>query len=286
MAPMLSRVAYLGDPGAVRVLVEGSDVDADVSELDIAFFDAMGSAVSLDLDGDGIPESTHFSAGLRDIASGATFFYAFDASDVFATEVSAASVVAIDRGMHSSAPVRAARTLAPHRTAGQTCDAHGFDRCTTSVCMPTSATASHCVATSSARSTECSAASMLDALTGPGYVEGVAQGVSLWDAPAGCSSGDPVGRPESVVRLHLARRVSSLVLSTDNAYTTFDTTVYVMASCAAAPVLAWCADDTTSMRSWLSRLELTDVPAGDYIVVIDSFSPAGGRYRLDVTATE
>ena len=31
---------------------------------------------------------------------------------------------------------------------------------------------------------------------------------------------------------------------------------------------------------------LPDAIAGDYVVVVDSFSPAGGHFRLDVTATE
>lgn len=285
--PALTRAAYMSDPGAVRVLVEGTDADDDVSELVLAFFDASDAPVELDLDGDGVPESTTFHARVSAVGVGGHFFYAFDASDQFAIDVAAVGVTAIDRGMHESDPMRAPRAAAPTRNVGQTCDPSGFDRCIGSVCLAATGGGSRCVAVATARTSECGAAPVLDAFGGPGFVEGDAAGPSLWDAPAGCSSGDPVGRPEGSLRLHLDRAASSVVLSTDNAYTTFDTTIYVMASCGAAPVVAWCGDDTPgSMRSWLSHLELTSVPAGDYVVVVDSFSPAGGHFRLDVTATE
>ncbi len=283
--PTLSRVSYLTDAGAVRVLVQGLDADDDVSSLVIAFFDASGDAVTLDLDGDGTPESVDFRTHLRAGAAGGSFFYAFDASDAFAAEVAAVTVTALDRGMHESEPVRAVGAPAPTRSSGQACDALGFDRCVASVCLGTG-TSYRCTLTSTARSTECRSAPRLDAFAG-GFVEGDVAGPSLWDAPAGCSSGDPVGRPETAVSLHLDRPASRVELSTDNAYTSFDTTLYVLTGCAATAVVAWCADDTpSSARSWLSHLTLLDVPAGDYMVVVDSFSPAGGRYRLEVTATE
>ncbi len=285
--PALTRAAYMSDPGAVRVLVEGTDADDDVSELVLAFFDGSDAPVELDLDGDGVPESTTFHAHVAAAGVDGHFFYAFDASDQFAIDVAAVGVTAIDRGMHQSDPMRAPRAAAPTRNVGQACDPSGFDRCVGSVCLAASGGGSRCVAVATARTSECGAAPELDAFAGPGFVDGDASGPSLWDAPAGCSSGDPAGRPEGTLRLHLDRAASSVVLSTDNGYTTFDTTIYVMASCGAAPVVAWCGDDTPgSMRSWLSRLELTSLPAGDYVVVVDSFSPSGGHFRLDVTATE
>lgn len=285
--PALTRAAYMSDPGAVRVLVEGTDADDDVSELVLAFFDASDAPVELDLDGDGVPESTTFHARVAAAGVDGHFFYAFDASDQFALDVAAVSVTAVDRGMHESDPMRAPRAAAPTRNVGQACDPAGFDRCVASVCLAASGTTYRCVAVATARTSECGAAPVLDAFGGPGYLDGDASGPSLWDAPAGCSSGDPTGRPEGSLRLHLDRPASSVVLSTDNAYTTFDTTIYVMASCGAAPVVAWCGDDTPgSTRSWLSHLELASLPAGDYVVVVDSFSPAGGHFRLDVTATE
>lgn len=283
-APSITRAAYYGDPGAVRVLVEGNDVDDDVTEIEIAFFDAADAPISLDLDGDSVPESDHFTADARSASTGGAFFYSFSASDAFALDVASISVVARDRGARESPATSADQMLAPVVGVGASCDPRGFDRCGASVCTPgTPGVTNRCVDVNTARRGECSAATTIDAFAPVPFVGG-AEGASLWDAPAGCSSGDPTGRPEGVVRLHVDRPASRIVLSTDNAISTFDTTIYVLAECGAAPVVAWCADDTMGERSWLSRLELTSVPAGDYLVIVDSFSPSGGRFQLDVTA--
>lgn len=285
-APILGRAVYYGDPGAVRVLVEGTDVDDDVTEIEIAFLDDVGAAVSLDLDGDSVPESDRFTADVRGASSAGAFFYAFSSSDAFAADVASVRIVVRDRGARESAALIAEQMLAPVRSMGTACDPRGFDRCGGSVCTPGVVGATNrCVDVRAARTMDCAAATTIDAFApGPGFV-GTAEGASLWNAPAGCSSGDPTGRPEGVVRLHVDRMAERIVLSTDNALSAFDTTVYVLADCGAEPVVAWCADDTAGAeRSWLSHLELTRVPPGDYLVIVDSFSPAGGRFQLDVTA--
>lgn len=283
--PTLTRTAFYGDLGTAAVLVEGADADDDVASITIQFRDATGASVTLDLDGDGTAESSEFEADARGASSGGTFFYRFDVSDAFVEDVAQVAVFARDRGDHTSEMSTTSVVDAPTRRSGQSCDPLGFDRCTSSVCTPgTVGVDNTCTAYGTARTMECSAATSVD-LFASTSVTGVASGPSLWDAPAGCSANDPTGRPEGVVHLHLGDTAPHLRLSTDNAYTTFDTTVYVISACDATPALVWCLDDTAGIeRSWLSRLELTDVPAGDYYVIVDSFSAAGGRFQLDITS--
>jgi hypothetical protein len=288
VAPGLTRVAYLTRATGADVLIEGTDADDDLSQYEISFFDAAGAPLPMDLDGDGTAESVSFAADARDTSVEGAFFYQFAASQLFADSVPRVSVVARDRGDRTSAAVIANRAAAPARSVGQTCDARGFDTCGAAVCSPgTVGAVNHCVAVSAARTDACAAAPTLDLSSGAASVSGDLREPSLWDAPASCSSGDPTARPEALVRFVLAAPASRVVLSTNNAYTNFDSTLYAFAGCAGRPIVAWCVDDRPSSepRAWLATLELADLPAGEYFVVVDSFAPAIGRFRLDATVT-
>jgi len=287
VAPSIVRTVYLTHPAGAQVLVEGADADDDVSQIDIAFFDGTGTPIPLDLDADGTPEATSFAADARDTSSGGTFFYRFAASAYFAGAVPRVSVIARDRGSRASEPVFADLTAPTARSVGQACDARGFDSCGVSVCSPGVVGATNrCVEVGAARRTACTDALTVDVTSGAGSVRGELHEPSLWDAPAGCSSGDPTARPEAAVRFVLAAPASRVVLSTNNAYTNFDSTLYAIAGCAGAPIVAWCADDRpTEERSWLATLELRALPAGEYFVVVDAFAAAPGRFQLDVTVT-
>jgi hypothetical protein len=110
---------------------------------------------------------------------------------------------------------------------------------------------------------------------------------SLWDAPGGCASYNPVARPEGVARLVLGTTAPTLTVSTFNPGTDFDTTLYLLRGCPAtsAANLA-CRDDVTVNNvtiSVASRLVLTNVASGTYMVVVDSLKPGGGNYELTAT---
>ena len=271
VAPSIVRAVYVTHPAGAQVLVEGTDADDDVSQIDIAFFDGTGTPIPLDLDADGTPEATSFAADARDTSSRGTFFYRFAASAYFAGAVPRVSVLARDRGGRTSEPVFADLTAPAARSVGETCDARGFDSCRVSVCSPGVVGATNrCVEVDAARRTACTEALTVDVTSGAGMVRGELHEPSLWDAPAGCSSGDPTARPEAAVRFVLAAPASRVVLSTNNAYTNFDSTLYAFAGCAGAPIVAWCADDRpTEERSLLATLELGALPAGEYFVVVD-----------------
>jgi hypothetical protein len=111
-------------------------------------------------------------------------------------------------------------------------------------------------------------------------ISGRAEGASLWDSPDGCSTNDPKGRPEGVVTLRLAERANRLTLTTAQPGTTFDTTLYLLVDCSGSSIDAYgCSDDAPGLQG-ASQLVLTDLPAGDYLVLIDSFDSAGGNFEL------
>ena len=139
-----------------------------------------------------------------------------------------------------------------------------------------------CTSASAVRSLKLAAAPLLDPSRGPAQAFGTVEGVSLWDAPIGCVGNDAVGRPESVARLHLAAAVSELVLTTALPETDFDTAVYLIPAGAATSATALgCNDDE---KGYSSALTLSNVPAGDYTVVIESIQRRGGHFGLSVTA--
>jgi hypothetical protein len=114
-------------------------------------------------------------------------------------------------------------------------------------------------------------------------VNGVAEGGSLWDAPLGCATNDPTGRPEGVVVLRMTERADRVRLSTVGSGTNFDTVLYVVPGCPndTADVMG-CSDDVMG-GGGASELVLENVPAGDYLVVIDSFDGNGGNFELRAT---
>jgi len=90
-----------------------------------------------------------------------------------------------------------------------------------------------------------------------------------------------MGRPEGVARLHLAKAASTLTITTALPETTSDTILYLLPACAAADATPLgCNDDATGFSSTLT---LTNVPAGDYAIVVDMAQPAGGRFGVQVS---
>jgi hypothetical protein len=113
-------------------------------------------------------------------------------------------------------------------------------------------------------------------------VIGVTGSVSLWDAPQGCSSNDPTGRPEGVVMLHLDQ-MASVTLTTAQPATNFDTTLYVLPGCPDDSLGALgCSDDTPGAGT-ASTLSLQNIGPGDFAVIVDSFDYVGGTFELMAT---
>jgi hypothetical protein len=202
------------------------------------------------------------------------------------TQVPRLVVTPIDAAGHTGMIKIASPIAQPVRTAGQTCDPRGFDVCASGLtCSPgiVGATTNKCSSSAPMRTQQCNAAPVLEPTSSGAVVVGLVEGGSLWDAPSGCSTNDPTGRPESVVRLRMTERADRVRLSTVGAGTNFDTVLYVVPGCPndTADVLG-CSDDKP-MSAGASELVLENLPAGDYLVIVDSFDGNGGNFELHAT---
>jgi len=285
-APTIARVMYLRQTSSAYIQVEGSDPDDDVAVIRLEFMDAKDQPVSIDLDGDGAPESSTFDAEAHNVSVGGKYFYRFESSLNFSEMVTKIAMTVIDRGGLKSVRTTATLTDPPQKNAGQPCDPRGFDVCRASACLPgiVGATNNRCVAITPARTSACAQAKALEPAKGINTIRGEVTFPSLYDAPAGCASNDPVQQPERMIKLVLPTAASRVVLSTNNAYTNFDTVLYAVSTCDSSAMLAWCSDDRRGMeRPSLAELVLTNVAAGTYFIVVDSFNVESGRFQLDLT---
>jgi hypothetical protein len=283
LAPQIGRLAfYKNATGGPTILLEGTEPEDDLSTIRFQFQNAQGMAISIDSDGDGTPDLSSFDHDALELAVDGTFFLRLQSGDGLDTQVPKLVAIPSDGAGHEGTAKIAAATTIPVRNAGQACDIRGFDMCGPNLsCSPGIVGATNkCATASPLRIAQCGDAPVLVA---GATVMGVAEGGSLWDAPSGCSTNDPKGRPEGVVRLRLTDRAAKLTLSTVGAGTTFDTTMYVMADCADSSQDALSCSDDFAGGGGASQLVLEDVAAGDYFVVIDSFDPAGGSFQLSAT---
>lgn len=283
-APTITKLAYLTDPVGAHILIAGTEPEDDMGSVTLDFLDAAGQPVLVDLDNDTVPDASSFEIDGRGSAAGGLFFLRLDTAPAFQDLVAKVAATPRDEHAHVGATITASQSAVPVKGVGQPCSPEGFDRCAAgAVCVPkATGTGASCQAAAGLRGQECQAALVLDP-SGVTSVTGVALGASLWDAPIGCQATDPIGRPEGVVRLHLAAPVASLTLSTVGPGTTFDTALYVLAGCGEQTTVAplGCADDGPDTAA--SVLTLTALAAGDYLVVVDSFSADGGAFELSVS---
>lgn len=126
-------------------------------------------------------------------------------------------------------------------------------------------------------------------LEGSGSVAGVRDRRSLWDPPAACW--DPTypehlkadGLEDGLVRLSLAGDAARLTLSTDNFDTRNGTIMYLFQGCGEIeePIACDHLGGTTFNRG--STLILEDIPAGEYLVVVDTDHSSGQQpFLLEV----
>jgi len=285
-APTITRVMYLRQSDSATIQVEGNDPDDDVATIRLEFMDTKDQPVSIDLDGDGSRESSTFDADAHTASNGGKYFYRFESSLNFSEMVAKIAMTVIDRGGLQSPRTVAALTDPPQRNIGQVCDPRGFDVCRSSACLPgiVGAANNRCVAITPARTSACAQAKTLEPAKGITTIRGEISFPSLYDAPAGCASNDPRLQAERMIKLVLTAPVARVVLSTNNNYTNFDTVLYVVSTCDSTPMLAWCSDDRRGMeRPSLAQLELANLAAGTYFIIVDSFNAETGRFQLDLT---
>ena len=287
LAPELTQLAYLNDAAGARILLAGEEPEDDLATIHLEFLDAAGAPLQVDFDGDEAPDGDAFDVDATGKGADGAFFVRVDPAGEFGVLVPQIAATAIDAAGHSGARKTIKQTKPSAKGSGSTCDPRGFDACTaSSVCSPgVVGVANTCKAVASLRASECNLApEIVVAASGTEKAVGLASGPSLWDAPVGCSSADPVGRPEGSVRVVLSEAVAKLTLSTAEAGTNFDTVVYLLPACGVGEPMG-CSDDTEGeVVSAAGTLTLEKVEAGEYLVVVDSWGAAGGVFTLSVSA--
>ncbi len=285
--PELAEFAYYSTPLGLRILVSGHDVDDDIRFITLEFLDGAGLPIMLDLDNDEVPESSEFEIDARGSAQGGDFFILLEPTSNFSQMVQNLAATPMDSQRRSGNRMMATLRAPPSVRTGSRCDPNGFDACRPgNVCYPGIVGETNACSPIEGRRTRiCTDAPVLNATRGRTRVVGVAAGVSMWDAPDLCAALDPKGRPEGAVMLDLPNPASRVTLTTDLPGNGFNTVLYVIDGCALnGDRVLGCHDNVPDGVG--SELVLTDMPAGRYLVVVDSWNPFGGAFELQVVVEE
>lgn len=282
-APQVTQLSYQPSADGPRLLVRGVDVDDDVVDVTVGFFNAAGDAVQVDLDGDDIEDASTaiVDAGRAPDGAGA-FFVAIDMGLGFDDVVRALDVVVRDRAGLATASQRVSLAAPPVRTVGNVCDPDGFDVCVDGALCSVVGDRSLCRLQNARLGEVCNGLSAVpfagEAITIAGTITA---GASVFETPTGCASGAVRERPEAVIAIEVTATLPRLTLSTGVDGTACDTVVAVYNSCGAPAPLA-CVDDDSD-RLLTSTVILRDVAPGTYVVVVESWDEDGGAFGLGVS---
>ena len=273
--PKLLMAAYVSTDAGPRILAAGSDPSARLESVLFELQDADGNPAVI-VDGNGYTEQPEIeiARSAMTVAADGSFFVEIQSSRTLASAVAKITATARDIDGVQGTTLTSVLAPLPVRQAGDACSTQGFDVCATGLVCADSA---HCVDLAAARAARCALA---PAIAIGGTLNGTASGASLWDPIDGCASADRRGRPEAVVRLHLDAAAASVTIRT-LAGTAFDSVVSVLGDCGATPTTLACNDDDPPP---MSRVALTGLAAGDYLVVVDALDRAGGAFVLAATA--
>ncbi len=286
--PALTKAGYWTTEDGALLVATGVDNADDLKQVDLAFLDANGSPVQVNLNNDTthplMASSFTETAGIS--SNDGQIGFRINPSQAFAELVKAVNLVPVDVAGRRGDAISATLQSQPSRGSGMACDVHGFDFCSgNSACLPGVAGMDNsCQPITSAQSAACAAASVLDVSQKQRIVTGYNIGSSLWEPPAGCVGSIGLHHPETVIKLHVPLAVDRLTLSTDRRETLVDTVLYVVSGCGtASPSVLGCNDDFAS-GSPASAVNLTNVAAGDYYVIVDSIANDGGPFGLELAA--
>jgi hypothetical protein len=272
--PQITRSAYYAVPGGTLMLFGGTAPAQDLDAIQVGYFDKQDRPVLVDG-----AYSSEIKVTDQRLAS--PFVVKNNAVALFATQVPRIVVTPRDKASRLGTPVKVDLAPPPQVSVGLPCDVDGFDACINGFRCANAGATNTCKSVSTLRAGACSGAFVLQPSKGIRTGYALARGPSAWEPPAGCTSEFAVGRPEAVFQLRLAAKAPTLVLSTELPETLVDTVIYVLPACGDVPATAvdQCNDDTVGSTSTLT---LTNVEAGDYIVVVDTVEPPGGPVGLTV----
>jgi hypothetical protein len=268
LGPLAAQILENGR--SLRIWLSGSDVDADAQVVHVDYLDAGGQRVG------------SAERGLPAAAQGRTSFGALVVltQDGFVGRLPTAQRVRawlIDAAQLTSAPASTDIVVAPVRHLGESCDSGGLlDLCQGELVCPQGQCAVPAAAPPACAAAQPVTASMSIAAEldpGPGVFE------------SSCATSR--GFAERLYRVTLAR-TSDLVAATnvDPTSPNLDSVVYLRRTCTDPGTQLGCNDDASPTDA-RSRLALTDLPAGDYFLMVDgSFAGAGfvatGAFGLDI----
>ena len=281
-SPTLAQFAYVPSASGPHMLFPGVDQADDLASMHVEFLDAQGKPLSIDMTGHNDMASA-FELTVGAATSLGTFFFDNQAAVGFDSMVPQLAATPVGASSGSGTRVTAKLAAPPLKGAGQACDPRGFIGCTTgNLCAPAAQPGSYvCTAAATVLGNVAKAAPTLDPAKKT-MAYGYAVGASLFEPPAGCLANGAKGRPEGVVKLHLASPVAALEISTSRQETNFDTVVYLLpgavASAANATAIG-CNDDTQGTSSTVLAQNLA---AGDYTIVVDSVSAGDGEFAITI----
>lgn len=278
------------DQADLVILATAADRVGNVTAFRLRFLDAVGQAIDLGLEGPlWDPESRTLGA-------------AFDSRSAYRTqpgvpfrawktlpgmldehpEIVSVGVRVSNQGV-SSDELIVGLEMQPARGQGEAC---GFpepsDRCLGELlCWEDSeGEGARCESLQDLRRAACLSAPVLE---GSGSVAGIRDRRSLWDPPAACW--DPTypehlmgdGLYDGLVRLSLATDAARLTLSTDNFETRTGSIMYLFSGCGEVELALACDHLGGTTFNLGSTLILEEVPAGEYLVVVDTDRTFSGQ---------
>lgn len=298
-APTLEAAEMILVGDDLRIDVTGMDVDGNVNQVVVNFYDAGGL---IDLYGTGAPTelNTLFAIPLTDPApSGASFTAGAWLRSVpndmrtqlgeflVGRNANMARVILLDTLAGASAPMMVPLVPASFVGFGDACSLS--ERCSSGyVCGPSNT----CVASPEAMALCTSARdAMLPAFTDEAVTvrlsgsTGIDDG--LLDPLSGCVTLEESRGPESIYEVDVATGPFDLLVSTDLPVTgRTDTVVYVRSDCGDPSSELACNDDL-GPSDVQSQLELMDLAAGTYFVVVEQVlgaRPERGSHAVEITA--
>ncbi len=291
-APTITAAGFYTDELGKRILISGSDKNGDIDTYTIAFFTDANGTMPADVHTTGVgtdPTAQSTSGPIPHDEALQAFVLKLTPGDEVFDVAASIKVTVTDKGGRSSAAMLAKRGPAP--MAGASCDpTYGFNRCaTTSVCAPANNGNYSCQGLSSARMAACNSTSVLT-LHPPSVlsVTGTLNAVSYWDMPGSClgGGGATTGFADRIIKLQLDAPASKVILTTGMIGQPngpqFDAVLYKLDACNTNP--AACVDQNCTCGQY--DLTLNNVPAGDTLIVVDSYPVAeatGGNFTVTAT---
>jgi hypothetical protein len=276
--PHILQAAYLRKPSGVVVLIEAQDPNSDLATATLEFLTEDEQPVWLfDTDNNHVSD-THITvqnaSGFENLNHVALLTYEVTELSAYAPKIGVTLQDATGR-ISARQVLSLANTVV--KRASEACDTKGFNVCEAGTKCSSEGL---CVGLEPLRASTCTSA---QTWLGQNIVLQTAQ-PSLWDPPSACAPSRPRGASEGVMRFSLQQEASAVRISTNHAGTTLDTVVYVLLACGHSGVEALgCNDDVNPhLGNYTSVLELHDVPAGDYLVVVDSYTALSAQFEVSV----